>query len=203
MRPARHAPEPAPRGGSAGATPRESRSRSRGWAGLRRLRTRTASCAGPLAPALLLLQDLGALELLARVGISRVAGTAHGLPRGDLELEETEVSAVRLVDGLGVEVRLALDEVVPAGAGSAQHLLDLCRRHGAAVAVVLLAGVPRVAGVARITGVVGVIAVALGGGSRLRLLRAQEDDLLLRLGNDLLRLLGLRDLLAVDGRDGV
>src|SRR5699024_10726846 len=103
--------------------------------------------------------------------IGRVAGTTHGLPGGDLELEEAEVRAVLLVDGLGVEVRLALDEVVPAGAGSAQHLLDLRRRHGAAIAVVLLTGVP---GVARTTGVTGIVAaVVLGSRCGLGLLRAQ------------------------------
>src|SRR5699024_11726729 len=49
--------------------------------------------------------DLGALELLPRAGIDRVAAAAHGLPGGELELEQTEVCVVRLVHRTGVEVQ--------------------------------------------------------------------------------------------------
>src|SRR5699024_7909859 len=55
---------------------------------------RADSRAGPLAPAVALLQDLRALELLTRVSIDRVAGAAHGVPGGELELEQPEVRVV-------------------------------------------------------------------------------------------------------------
>src|SRR5699024_5260313 len=122
---------------------------------------RADSRAGPLAPAVALLQDLRALELLTRVSIDRVAGAAHGVPGGELELAQPEVRVVLLVDRARVGVRLAFGDLVPLAAGPAQHLLDLCGRHRAAVPVVLgAAGVIRVAGVTRVTGVAGAARIA-------------------------------------------
>src|SRR5699024_2114700 len=51
----------------------------------------------PTVPSRLRPELLGALELLPRAGIDRVAAAAHGLPGGELELEQTEVCVVRLV----------------------------------------------------------------------------------------------------------
>ena len=98
------------------------------------------------------------------------------------------------VRGLRVEVRFALDDRVPLGAGSAEHVLDLLRAHRAASA----AGAGSVVGAAR-TGTAGVRATGVARG--LLLLGAFDDDLGLGFGEDFLVLLLLLHLIAVDGLD--
>src|SRR5699024_2958973 len=127
------------------------------------------SGAGPLSPAGCGLELLGALELLPRAGIDRVAAAAHGLPGGELELEHTAVSVVPLAQRTGAVVRFALGDLVPLRPGSTEHGLDLCGAHvaasgagaasGAAAGARVAAGVT---GVAR-TGIAGVRAARVAG----------------------------------------
>src|SRR5699024_596490 len=156
----------------------------------------------PLAPAGFGLQLLRTLELLLRAGIRRIAAAAHRVPGRRQELEQTEVGAVR---GLRVEVRLALDDRRPLGTGCNEHGLDLGGAQGAPARTGVAAAGARVTGVtARVTGVraarvAGVGAAGVGRG--LLLLGALENHLGFGFGEDLLVLLLLLHLFAVDGLD--